>query len=676
MTRTIRTLAAKLFIGTAAFAPLALPAAAVAQAPQQQNAVPEAKKLTSKELHAKLLKSSGWVQQRNGDQVLGHGTGGIIDKERRLMVTNDHVVEGQDVVWVIFPEFKDGKLIREESHYRTAKAVKAVVIDRDYARDLAVIQLESLPADAQQLKVAADEPEEGDTIRTIGGFTNGGDGLVWGGVHGEVRTVGPQDGRGRGVRHILSDASTNGGNSGAPVLNEAGEMVGVHCAHKPKAINVAMHVSIKELKAYLGEVEALIEPKGAKEFVARGERKLNAGRYDAAVKDFSAALGKDDKNSRAMYLRGKAFTDSGDPRTGLDDLNAAIKADGERYEFRVARGVALRALGKMDEAMSDFSAAIRTDPSQWEGYNQRGLTQFNADKFAEAEVDFGRAIEKDEKRAVLWANRAEARFAQKKYADAVKDFSTAADLDPVRPSYVMGVGNSLLRMGQAGKAADVFVEAANKWGNPVFMTKAGLALLAAGDHKTAVKAFGEAIKGFGDRGKPSDVAMAYQGRGVAQRELKNYKEAIDDLTKAIDLTGGKSGYEYLERGLAYQANGQANAAEDDFKAAEKLGVKVDKKVMAEPIVGVWKMTTFAQGLKITTAIEFKKDGTFEGTNTATSEFGTSTVSDTGTWKLEKGKLTIRGKDTGTVVRKPTIDGDEMTMELEELGKTVTFSRVK
>lgn len=676
MTRTIRTLAAKLFLGGAVLAPFALPAVATAQDRVTQNAVPEAKKLSAKEQHQKLLKSSGWIRfEVSGG--MSHGTGGIIDLDRKLMVTNHHVVDGQDTVWVIFPEFKDGKLIREESHYAKQKGVKATVIDRDYTRDLAVIQLESLPSDAEKLTLAADEPDEGDTIRTIGGFTNGGDGLVWGGVRGEVRTVGPQDHRGKPVRHLLSDASTNGGNSGAPVINEAGELVGVHCAHKLKAINVAMHVSVKELKEYLSEVDALVAPKEAKEFIARGERKLTAGRHAAAIKDFSAALAKDDKNAQALYLRGKAFTESGDPRTAMEDLSAAIKLDGERYEFRVARGMAQRALGKPEEAMADFSAAIRSDPSQWEGYNQRGLTQFNAGKMADAEADFGRAIEKNERMAVLWANRGEARFAQKNYADAVKDFARAAELDPANPGHIAALGNTLVRLGRSEKAAELFVEAAQKWGNPVFLTKAGIALLAGGEHKPAVKVFSDAIKAFGDRGKPTDVAMAYQGRGVAQRELKNYKEAIDDLTKAVDLNNGKNGWDYLERGRAYLANGQGNAADDDFKAAEKLGVKADKvAVAADPLIGVWKMTTFAAGMKISQTITFKGDGSFEAVSTTTTEFGSSTISDTGTWKMEKGKLTIRGKETGTVVRKIALDGDDAQVEVEELGKTVTFSRMK
>lgn len=687
MTRTIRTLAANLFVGGAAcLAPLALPAVAVAQDRQPQNAVPEAKKLTAKEQHQKLLKSSGWIQRRNGDQTLSHGTGWVLDAERKLMVTNDHVVSGQDTVWVVFPKYKDGKLVRERAEYDADKGVKATVIDRDRTRDLAVIQLESLPEGITALPLAADEPEEGDAVRTIGGYTNGNEELVFGGVSGEVRSVGVNGGlHGNGkVRVVMSTVSINGGNSGGPLVSEAGELVGVNSytvvrgRNGREVMNTNGHISVKELKGYVATVDPLVAPKGAKEFVARGQRKLDAGRHDAAVKDFSAALAKDEKNAQALYLRGKAFTATGDPRTGLEDLTAAIKLDGERYEFRVARGMALKSLGKTDEAMADFSAAIRSDPSQWEGYNQRGLAQFDAGQFADAEADFARAIEKGEGVAVLWANRGEARFSQKKFADAAADFGKAADLDPANPGHLMALGNCLLNGGKPGKAAEVFVEAANKWGNPLFLSKAGAALLAAGDPKQAVKLYSEAIKGFGDKGRPADVASAYMGRGVAQRELKNYKEAVDDLTKAIDLTGGKNGHAYLERGLANQANGQGNAAEDDFKTAKKLGVEVDPKVVqvAEPVVGKWKMTTFVNGLKITQVIEFAKDGTFEATSVASSEFGSSTISDTGTWKMEKGKLTIRGKETGTVVRKPTLDGDEMSMEVEEIGKTVTFSRVK
>lgn len=677
MTRTIRSLFAKALFGITCMSPLAVPDLAFAQMPTtaESSTIPAERKKSSKELHQMLLKSAGWVRfESNGG--FSHGTGGIIDRERRLMITNEHVVEGQDTVWVIFPEFKDGKLIREEGHYKRMKGVKATVIDRDFARDLAVIQLESLPATAQQLTLAADEPDEGDAIRTIGGFTAGGDGLVWGGVHGEVRTVGPQNRRGKDVRHLLSDASTNGGNSGAPVINEAGEVVGVHCAHKNNSINVAMHVSIREVKDYLNEVTPLVSPKTAAALITRGERKLAAQRLDSAIQDFSAAIEKEPTNAVALYLRGKAFTAKNDARTGLEDLNAAIKLEANNYEFRIARGIAFRATGKVEEAMSDFSTAIRSDPSKGDGYNQRGVTHFAAKKFTEAEEDFTRAIEKNDRNDLYYANRAETHMAQKNFDAAAKDFVEASERAPWNQNHVLQLGNALIGAGKSGAAVQVFVEAAKKTGNPIFLSKAGVANLAAGDFKEAVKMYTVAIKAFGDRGHPNDLATAYFGRGIGNRELKNYKEAIDDQSKAIDLSNGKNGVAYLERGRAYRALGSDNAAADDFASAKKLGVQVDVVENAPAVVGVWKTSFKVNGVTVNGFATLKADGGFQGSWVFSNQFETNRMTDTGTWTLKGNKLTIRGDNTGTVVRNITMDGEKMDMELAEFGTGCTWTRVK
>lgn len=696
MTRTTRTLAAKLILGGAAcFAPLALPAVAHARPNAPANTVPEAKKLSAKEQHQRLLKSSGWIQQRNGEQILSHGTGWVLDAGRRLMVTNDHVVAGQDTVWVVFPKFKDGKLLRQEADYAGEKGVKATVIDRDFTRDLAVIQLETLPEGIVALPMAAEEPDEGDAVRTIGGFTNGSDELVFSGVGGEVRTVGVNGGlHGTGkVRVVLSTASINGGNSGGPLVNEAGELVAVNSytierRNNRTVANTNGHISVVELKGYLTEVEPLVDPKGAKELTARGERKLNACRFDAAIKDLSAAIAKDETNAHALYLRGRAFSRKQDVATGLDDLTAAVKLDGGRYEYRVARGTALRQLGKADDALAEYTAAIRLDPAQWEGYNERGLVHHSAGRFADAEQDFGRAIDKSPNSPVLLGNRADARRKQGKYDAAVEDAKAAHRLEPTNGYYITLWGDTLHAAGKYEAAAGLFLEAAEKFNNdPVFLYKAADAVMLGGDAKKAYKLFDAAVKGFGPNSRASDVAVAYTGRGMCQRMLKNYQEAVDDLTKAIQLSGGKAGGIYRQRGLTHQAAGEDEAAARDFATAEKLGVKVERSKAAKgdqptapaasPVVGNWKMAATGDGLKITQTIRFDKDGTFEGVTTITTGEGTNRMEDAGTWKLEGHQLTIRGKKTGTVVRTVTPKGDDkMGVDMEELGGVMVFVRVK
>src|SRR5262249_45113092 len=142
---------------------------------------------------------------------------------------------------------------------------------------------------------------------------------------GVVRASGPQElspdkrHRETPVREVLSDARTNGGNSGAPVVNAAGEVVAVHYAWKPWANGVARHISVVELKSYLKESLPLVDPETSGQFLTRAKRRFNVDRLDAAAADASAALAKDSKLAEAMTIRGRVFLAKKDPQTALED---------------------------------------------------------------------------------------------------------------------------------------------------------------------------------------------------------------------------------------------------------------------------------------------------------------------------------------------------------------------
>jgi Transglutaminase-like superfamily len=96
------------------------------------------------------------------------------------------------------------------------------------------------------------------------------------------------------------------------------------------------------------------------------------------------------------------------------------------------------------------------------------------------------------------------------------------------------------------------------------------------------------------------------------------------------------------------------------------------------MVGTWRMSVNFMGGRISQAIEFKANGTFQATSRAELNGMTSDVSDTGKWALEGNRLTIVGDETGTVVRsiKMAADGDSCDINMAELGGTVKFTRVK
>src|SRR4051812_7903234 len=64
-----------------------------------------------------VLKSTVWIisQHREGT---ASGSGSLIDRRRQLVLTNYHVVGDIDRATVLFPDYRDGKLVAERDYYR------------------------------------------------------------------------------------------------------------------------------------------------------------------------------------------------------------------------------------------------------------------------------------------------------------------------------------------------------------------------------------------------------------------------------------------------------------------------------------------------------------------------------------------------------------------------------
>src|SRR5262245_9789790 len=107
----------------------------------------------SAEVYKKVLPGTAWVVADGDEFIAGRtfssGSGVVIDTERRLVVTNYHVVEEREEVLVFFPTGQGKQLQADPLHYhKNAKKLGLIgtVVLRDPLRDLAIIQLPSLPA--------------------------------------------------------------------------------------------------------------------------------------------------------------------------------------------------------------------------------------------------------------------------------------------------------------------------------------------------------------------------------------------------------------------------------------------------------------------------------------------------------------------------------------------------
>jgi serine protease Do len=140
----------------------------------------------------------------------GLGTGFIIDKDG-FVLTNNHVVESAEEIAVTLSDKRE---------------LAGKIIGRDPKTDLALIKVNSdRPLIALPLG-NSDRLEVGDWVVAIGNPFGLGNTVTAGIVSAKYRQIGA----GAYDNFIQTDASINPGNSGGPLLNIAGEVVGINSA--------------------------------------------------------------------------------------------------------------------------------------------------------------------------------------------------------------------------------------------------------------------------------------------------------------------------------------------------------------------------------------------------------------------------------------------------------------
>ncbi len=151
--------------------------------------------------------------QRGGLIGEGAGSGFILDEEGHI-VTNNHVVEGAQDVTVVF--------------YNGLEA-HAEVVGTDPDSDLAVVKVDSLPEGTHPLPLGdSDAVQVGEWVIAIGNPFGLSGSMTVGIVSAVGRTI-PSGATPFTIpQAIQTDAAINPGNSGGPLLDLAGQVVGVN----------------------------------------------------------------------------------------------------------------------------------------------------------------------------------------------------------------------------------------------------------------------------------------------------------------------------------------------------------------------------------------------------------------------------------------------------------------
>ncbi|HEY4499606.1 MAG TPA: trypsin-like peptidase domain-containing protein [Candidatus Paceibacterota bacterium] len=177
------------------------------------------------------------------NQDIGGGTGFIVSEDG-LVITNKHVVSDEEADYTVLTN--DGK------------KYKAKVLARDPIQDLAVLKIEV--TGIQPLKLGnSDGIRIGQTAIIIGNalgeFRNT---VSVGVISGLSRKIAASDQRG-GLEIldelIQTDAAINLGNSGGPLLNLKGEVIGISTAIASGAQSIGFAIPINKAKRDISSVE-------------------------------------------------------------------------------------------------------------------------------------------------------------------------------------------------------------------------------------------------------------------------------------------------------------------------------------------------------------------------------------------------------------------------------------
>jgi S1-C subfamily serine protease len=260
------------------------------------------------------------------DQGRGTGTGVVITSDGDIL-TNDHVVDGADTVFVLFAG--------------DTEPTPATVIAVDPGNDLALLHVDQTGL-TPAVFADPDSIDIGDEVVAVGFALDldGGPTVTRGIVSALNRTIVSGDGALDGL--IQTDTAISSGNSGGPLVNTRGQVIGINTAvfqssSEVAANNVGFSISVAEALPVIEELRAQANGQ------ARTEGYLGVSVLDRQDGGLGAMIAEVSPGSPAdlagMQVDDVVIQADGSPVDGQPALVAAIrdKSPGDTIKIDVLR---------------------------------------------------------------------------------------------------------------------------------------------------------------------------------------------------------------------------------------------------------------------------------------------------------------------------------------------------
>jgi len=283
------------------------------------------------------------------------------------VVTNLHVIRGARRTDV---KTLDGK-------GRVYQVAGLLAVDEE--GDLALMQVDMSPERARSSELAVSLPEEGETVFVIGNPLKL-EGSVTDGIVSAVREV-------PGVGKIIqTTAPISHGNSGSPIFNMKGQVVGVVTVKVTNGQNISLAISserVRELKP--GALRSLAEIPAKDKVLDVGEAlyrtgldSLWLGNYDHAVGYFENAVNRNPKRVDAWIQVGYCKVKQGKNEEAIKAYQQALQLKPSSEEALNKLGDAFYYAGRLPEAIQSYKEAARLHPERAEAFYNLALVYFES----------------------------------------------------------------------------------------------------------------------------------------------------------------------------------------------------------------------------------------------------------------------------------------------------------
>ena len=263
-----------------------------------------------------------------------------------------------------------------------------------------------------------------------------------------------------------------------------------------------------------------------------------------------------------QYRSAKTAYANGDWDAYIASMKMILPLEPDSADIPYLIGEAYRFKGDSDNALEFYNDALKIDPNFGPPYLGLARARLLDEPNANVEYLFDEAITRDPKFGEIYIERARYFIFHKDYKDAIADLDTASELMPDSPLVYMAYADAYLALDDKKNA----LEAAEKAysldiTDPLVYKTMGTLYIENGQYERAI----EALNVYVIFATENDRAFALLGQ--AYYELKDYKAAVDNFDKAQKLNPNGMRKYYVYRGLANLELNNIDQAVDDLEKA-------------------------------------------------------------------------------------------------------------